>query len=204
MANKSSAPPPPPQVTGRHKYYFSAEELGKMFKITRKSVLKRIETAPMLSDPSRRGTLYDINDVSTLMDCRIDAKPVVTKATAPTAPIIGDDPATIGMNPSQIKMYYQAKDVEQAYLIKRKRVEVDEGIWIHEQDVERGIANSYKGVATFLGNLTDILERSGIIDTHDVPRVSEMISKTQLELADSMGKIARNMSSEKLDDMIDD
>ena len=173
--------------SARHKYRFSMVQLCEMFNVTRPTLKKMLgDTQPAPSD-GRRGTVFDIIEIATLEDVRISAN-IKKKGEDLLDLDENGDPVNIG-TPSQMKAHYAAKDIEQAYIAKKMRNDMLSRTLLPADEVERMVAQAFKGVATYLDNIPDILERAGMISNDDIPRIIEQTDKIRNQLAEDMSKI---------------
>ena len=188
--------------SARSKYRFSMVELCEMFNLTRPTLKKMLGDTAQAPSDGRRGVVYDIIEIATLEDVRITEKHINKDKDLLELDDNGD-PVSIG-TPSQMKAHYAAKDMEQAYIAKKMRNDVTSRNLLPADEVERLIAQAFKGLATFVDNIPDILERGGMIKNSDIPRIIEMTDKIRNQLAEDMSKIGDPEHSEFDTDFIEE
>lgn len=193
----SDIPAPPEfdkkQYDARKKYRFSIPELCEMFNTNRSTLLKKLaDTEPAPSD-GRRSVVYDIGKVAELIDRR--------NADSDASGFSVDEDGNVLSceNPKQMKEYFQGKEIQQSYLLKKQKYEENDNQLLPADIVERQIANAFKSVANFLDALPDLLERKGIVKNSQVMSIIKMTDKVRLQMSDDLAMI-HSVESEALED----
>lgn len=196
MTNKKVAvplapPPPTPKkdFSARFAYRFSLPQLAEMFGFSLPTVKKRIGDIEPAPSAGRKAKVYDIADISELVDVRHNS---AIKGTYDThdknEPVLLDENGKPlkEMSPTQMKLYYQGLDMEQSYRAKKLKNDTYERKMIPAEEIEKVQASAFKNVAKFLDNFPDIMERNGLVKKEHIPRIVVMTDKVRNQLADDM------------------
>lgn len=128
-------------------------------------------------------SFYRLIDVTRIFDAR-----KAEKSSSDEKDFTGDKPP-LGATPAELKTYYQAKKEEQSWIKQRNDNAIMSGQLLLADDVQKTLIETYKVVVHSLDNLGDIFEREGIITSHEVTKVDELVDKLRQQMADDLRKL---------------
>lgn len=165
--------------------YFSRNQLSAIFGISVPTITKMVGST-MPAARRNGGMVYHLKDVATLLDIRKINDPDIEDDEE-----FETDPDK--MKPADRRMHYQAEDLKQAAAIKSRRNDVEAGQLLEAVEVERVLAQAFKTLALTLDTLPDMLERDGLIETHDVERIIEIVDNSRAQLANDLSKMSETV-----------
>lgn len=170
-----------------HKFV-NISQMAEIFGVSAATIKKRIYKASP-SHQVGRVQYYRFNDVCSLND---DRKSLPTEEEYDPIYSRPDD-----LNPADRRAYYQAEDLKQSSLLKRRKNQMEEYQLIQVHLVERGITLAFKAVVTSLNTLPDVLERDGIIDNLQISHVIELVDGMRATIAGDLSTlIGKGVDSE--------